>query len=137
MHTPKVRIYYAQTELVNAVMCVCFLRAEGLHRSAFHFFILKSTALESDCEISGVPERKMFDCISSNQLVSVKCSFDGGPGEACSFPLEVEINRFGTDNHTLLVTVVDVFGQSLSIPFRFRLAECESFKYRCVASRLP
>ena len=44
--------------------------------------------------------------------MSVNCSFDGGPGEACSFPLEVGIDRFGTDILTLMVTVADVYGQS-------------------------
>ena len=51
------------------------------------------------------------------------CSFDGGPGEACTFPLEVGIGRFGTDNHTLVVTVVDEFGQTLELVFEFSLIE--------------
>ena len=56
-------------------------------------------------------------------MVSVTCSFDGGPGEPCTFPLEVGIDRFGTDNHTLVVTVVDVFGQTLELVFEFSLIE--------------
>ena len=83
----------------------------------------KSSALESECQFSAVPGRQTFECLFTNQLMSVTCSFDGGPGEPCAFPLEVGIDRFGTDNHTLVVTVVDVFGQSLSIPFRFSLTE--------------
>ena len=55
--------------------------------------------------------------------MSVECSFDDGPAENCSFPLVVGIDRFGTDNHTVVVTVVDEFGQSLDIPFGFRLIE--------------
>ena len=81
------------------------------------------SALESECQFSAVPGRQTFECTFTNQLESVTCSFDGGPGEACAFPLEVGIGRFGTDNHTLVVTVVDEFGQSLIIPFRFSLTE--------------
>ena len=60
--------------------------------------------------------------------MSVECSFDGGPAENCSFPLVVGIDRFGTDNHTVVVTVVDEFGQSLDISFDFRLIE-RKFNY--------
>ena len=41
----------------------------------------------------------------------------------CEFPLVVGIGRFGTDNHTVDVTVVDVFGQLLNLSFDFRLVE--------------
>ena len=63
----------------------------------------------------------MFDCDFSNPVVSVECSFDDGPAESCSFPLEVRIGRFGTDNHTVVVTVFDEFGQSLNLAFNFSL----------------
>ena len=53
------------------------------------------------------------------------CSFDGGPAENCSLPLEVGIDRFGTDNHTVVITVTDGFGQSLSVSFNFALIERE------------
>ena len=56
-------------------------------------------------------------------MTSVVCSFDGGDVENCSFPLEVGIDRFGTDPHTVVVTVVDVFGQSLTFELGFRLIE--------------
>ena len=62
-------------------------------------------------------------CGFSNEVVSIMCSFDGGPLENCSFPLELGIGRFGTDNHTVLVMVTDVFGQSLRLVFNFRIAE--------------
>ena len=54
------------------------------------------------------------------------CSFDGGPLDNCSFPLVFEIGRFGIDNHTVVVTVVDVFGQSLNLSFGFSLVERKS-----------
>ena len=60
--------------------------------------------------------------------MSVECSFDDGPAENCSFPLVVGIDRFGTDNHTVVVTVVDEFGQSTDISFDFRLIE-RKFNY--------
>ena len=76
-----------------------------------------------ECQISAVPGRQTFECTFSNPLASVTCSFDGGPGETCSFPLEVGIGRFGTDRHTVDVTVVDVFGQSEVVSFNFSLIE--------------
>ena len=51
------------------------------------------------------------------------CSFDGGPAENCSLPLEVGIDRFGTDNHTVVITVIDQYGQSDKVGFDFRLIE--------------
>ena len=70
-----------------------------------------------------MPGRETIDCSSNNDLASVACSFDGGPGETCSFPLEVGIGRFGTDRHTVDVTVLDVFGQSEVVSFNFSLIE--------------
>ena len=58
-------------------------------------------------------------------MVSSVCSFDGGDVENCSFPLVVEIDRFGTDPHTVDVTVVDVYGQSLTFGLGFQLIERE------------
>ena len=55
--------------------------------------------------------------------MSVVCSFDGGPAESCSLPLEVGIDRFGTDNHTVVITVTDGFGQPDKVGFDFRLIE--------------
>ena len=78
------------------------------------------------CGIYAVPGRQEFDCSFSNPVESVSCSFDGGEPENCSFPLKVEIGRFGTDNHTVVVTVVDEFGQSLNLTFNFRLIERKS-----------
>ena len=81
--------------------------------------------LNVSCIIGEVAGRQTFVCSSNNQLISIMCSFDGGPAEDCSFPLVVGIDRFGTDNHTLVVTVVDVFGQSLNFSFGFQLTERE------------
>ena len=55
--------------------------------------------------------------------MSVECSFDGGASESCSFPVVVDFERFGDTNHTLVVTVVDEFGQSAVAMFKFRLIE--------------
>ena len=82
------------------------------------------TALNLTCTTGAVPGRQTFDCLT-NQPVSVMCSFDGGPAENCSLPLEVDIDRFGTDNHTVVITVTDEFGQSLSVSFNFALIERE------------
>ena len=86
-------------------------------------------ALNVICATSVVPGHQTFTCQSSNQLVSVMCSFDGGPVENCSLPLEVGIDRFGIDSHTVVITVTDEFGQSLSVTFNFRLIERELENY--------
>ena len=78
-----------------------------------------------ECASGAVAGRETITCDSSNKLVSVVCSFDGGKSEECSLPLVLGINRFGTDNHTVVVTVVDEFGQSLSLTFDFRLIQRE------------
>ena len=75
------------------------------------------------CESGAVPGRQIFECDPSNQLASVVCSFDGGPKESCSFPLKVEIGRFGTEKHTVVVTATDVFGQTETLSFDFQLAK--------------
>ena len=89
------------------------------------------SALRVECTTDAVPGRQRFVCGASNDIASVTCSFDGGAGENCSFPVVAEVDRFGTDNHTLVVTVVDVFGQSVDVSFNFTLTEC---KYMCVLS---
>ena len=75
--------------------------------------------------MGGVSGRVTIDCSFSNEVVSGMCSFDGGPLENCSFPLELGIDRFGTDNHTVEVTVVDVFGQSLTFSRNFVVPGCK------------
>ena len=82
------------------------------------------TALNLTCFTEAVAGLQTFHCLA-NQPVSVMCSFDGGPAENCSLPLEVGIDRFGTDNHTVVITVTDGFGQSLSVSFNFALIERE------------
>ena len=81
--------------------------------------------LEIRC-ITGVgADIQIFDCESSNTLASVVCSFDGEPEESCSFPLEVRIDRFGTEEHTVAVTVTDMFGQTETLTFDFQLFGCK------------
>ena len=82
--------------------------------------------LEVICGSRAVPGGQEFFCGFSNNVESVTCSFDGGPFENCSFPLVVGIDEFGTDNHTLVVTVVDEFGQSVDRVLTFRLTERKS-----------
>ena len=73
------------------------------------------------CNTFAVPGRQGFDCDFNNPVASAQCSFDDGPAESCSFPLVVGIDRFGTDNHTVVVTVFDEFGRSLNLTFNFNL----------------
>ena len=76
-----------------------------------------------ECVVGTDHSFQVFDCRSNNQLKLVLCSFDGKPRENCSFPLEVNIDRFGTEEHTLDVLFIDVFGQREAASFRFQLAE--------------
>ena len=76
-----------------------------------------------NCSRSAVPGRETIVCDSTNPLVSVSCSFDGGPAENCSFPLVLGIVRFGTVDHSVVITVIDGFGQSVPLSFDFRIVE--------------
>ena len=49
------------------------------------------------------------------------CSFDGGVAEDCSLPLVLDIVRFGTDEHVVIVTATDEFGQTGTVALTFRL----------------
>ena len=79
------------------------------------------------CSRQAVPGRETINCSATNTIASITCSFDGGEPENCRFPLELTIDRFGTDNHTVVVTIVDVFGQSGTVEFQFTLAEREEY----------
>ena len=82
--------------------------------------------LNVQCSREAVPGRETIRCGVTNPIASITCSFDGGEAENCSFPLELTIDRFGTDDHTLVVTVVDVYGQTfISEEFEFTLIERE------------
>ena len=73
-----------------------------------------------------MPGRHEFCCNSTNEPVSISCAFDDGDPEPCSFPVIADIDRFGTDPHTLVVTVRDSFGQNASEAFFFTVVPCES-----------
>lgn len=69
----------------------------------------------------------MFDCRFNHETLSVKCSFDGGYPWPCELPLSVEIGEFGTGHHTLLVTAISVYGQSLHFMSDFYLSDGGEF----------
>ena len=106
---------------MNSAECDSKLVSTCICASLSQFVFL--SVLNVTCGIGAVPGRETFICNSNNRLVSTVCSFDGGPFENCSFPLVVGIDEFGTDNHTLVVTVVDVFGQSVDFVLTFHLTE--------------
>ena len=60
-------------------------------------------------------------CSFNNEVVSLKCSFDQGLREDCSLPLGLSIEMFGPGQHTVVLTAIDVFGQTFSteLPFSF------------------
>ena len=80
-------------------------------------------ALEVECNYGAVAGRQTFSCRSNNQLKTTICSFDQGYAESCSFPLDVYIDRFGTEKHTLDVLFIDEFLQVKSVSFTFQLTE--------------
>ena len=41
--------------------------------------------------------------------------------EVCSLPLVLDVVRFGTDEHVVIVTATDEFGQTASVSLTFRL----------------
>ena len=86
---------------------------------------------ELECLTLSIPGQEIIDCSSNNRLVSTVCSFDGGPLENCSFPLELGFGRFGTDEHTVVVTIVDEFGRSQSISFNFSVTPEITGKSHC------
>ena len=49
--------------------------------------------------------------------------------EPCSFPLVVESESFGTDSHTVVVTVTNGTGGSQELSFDFRLENREIYIY--------
>ena len=73
------------------------------------------------CVTETIPGRQTFECESNYPLESVVCSFDGGRAESCSFPLVVKVDKFGTEEHTVVVTATDVFGESKLLSFNFQL----------------
>ena len=79
--------------------------------------------LDVQCSAQAVPERATFACGVSNPLASVTCSVDGGQPENCTLPVELTIDKLGTGNHTLVVIIVDVFGQTSIQQFDFALFE--------------
>ena len=102
----------------------CFQTFEAANHTYWHNVYVPFVAeLVLSCFTSAVPGRQYFECKSNNQLGSVTCSFDGGPETECSLPVVVTIDRFGTDPHTVAITVTDGFGQSQSVSFSFKLLE--------------
>ena len=77
------------------------------------------------CGVSGVHGRLRFECVFTNRLSLVMCTFDGGEAEICSFTVTVTFDRFGVDMHTLELTAYDIFGQALNHSLDFQLVSRE------------
>ena len=80
-------------------------------------------ALEVECVVGTDHSFQVFDCTANNKLISVSCSFDRQTPESCSFPLEVNTDRFGMEKHTPDGLFVDEFHQGKIVSFEFQLAE--------------
>ena len=93
-----------------------------MHSLSCFIVLILLAVLTGVCGTTGVPGTQRFDCDFTNNVVSVTCSFDGGAPEDCQLPLVVEIERFGTDNHTVVLTATDEFGQTVDITLRFQLS---------------
>ena len=77
--------------------------------------------LVGTCGVVGGGSSQRFDCTFNNNVVSVTCSFDGGEEEDCSLPLVVTTDMFGTDDHFVVLTAIDEFGQRFRTPLLFSL----------------
>ena len=73
--------------------------------------------------IAGQP--KLF-YTSNNPLTSLRCSFDGRVAGDCTLPTMEDIESLGTDTHTVFITSVDEFGQTLNLTVFFRLSDFDS-----------
>ena len=92
-----------------------------MHSLSCFIILILLAVFTGVCGTTGVPGTQRFDCDFTNNVVSVTCSFDGGAPEDCVLPLVVGIERFGTDNHTVVLTATDEFGQTADITLPFRL----------------
>ena len=94
--------------------------------SYIHAFV--PSALTVECFQSAVPGRMNIDCTASNVVTAV-CSFDGGPPEPCTFPLQLGFLQFGFIPHTLNVTFTDSFSNTVHRFFDFIIARSEKHNF--------
>ena len=102
---------------------------QGQWSNSFFYFIY--VALTGACGPSGFGNSIQFDCSFSNIPVTLRCSFDGGAEEDCSLPLGLTIERFGAGEHTVVLTAIDEFGQSLSTEFPFSFSSKYNLRVPC------
>ena len=94
------------------------------------FTLCLVTELKAFCHEYSVPGKVVIDCYFSNPLEPLSvCVFDDGYPEYCSFPLVLYYGRFLGDNHTVEVTVVDVYGQTLNLTFYFIVEQRKLFMF--------
>ena len=89
-----------------------------------------------DCVQGAVGGRTTIQCTSSNTISSTTCAFDGGPAEPCSLPLRLSFGEYGTEQHTVIITFTDEFGQTVSTAENF-IVLIPSFDIQCVVSAVP
>ena len=92
--------------------------------------------LTVECVGGAVSGRVTIECNTSNTVNSTTCAFDGGPAEPCSLPLRLLIAEYGTEQHTVIITITDEFGQSVSTEVSFSIAP-PLFNIQCDVSAVP
>ena len=92
--------------------------------------------LTVDCVQGAVGGRTTIQCTSSNTISSTTCAFDGGPAEPCSLPLRLLITEYGTEQHTVIITITDEFGQIFFIVEPFSIIP-PLFNLQCSSSGMP
>ena len=92
--------------------------------------------LTVDCVQGAVGGRTTIECTSSNTISSTTCAFDGGPAEPCSLPLQLLITEYGTEQHTVIITFTDEFGQIFSDVEPFSIIP-PLFNLQCSSSGVP
>ena len=86
-------------------------------------FSVPPPLLSINCEHSAVPGRAEFTCTTSNDISTVTCSYNGGPLSNCSLDQTLTIAEFGAGQHYVVITVTDVYGQTLVSNQTFVLIE--------------
>ena len=71
--------------------------------------------------------------MTSNNITSTTCSFDGQTAEPCSLPLQLLFSKYGPGNHTVLITFTDEFGQTFSTLQTFSFSPPD-INFQCTTS---
>ena len=107
----------------NHTVLITFTDEFGQTLSTFQTFSVSPPDMNFKCTTSGNHEGQTIICTTSTSINSTTCAYDGGSAEACTLPVTVSYSQFSAGNHTLVITVSDVYGQTDITKFEFSIAE--------------